>query len=349
VALTQVVAGLEKPIGMETPDDGSGRSFIVEQVGRLRIFQGGVLTGTFLDISGRVSQSGGDELGLLGVTFHPNFASDGRFYVNYTRTFNGQLQSVIAEYKVSSNPNQADPASERILLTQDQPFPNHKAGQLAFGPDGFLYFTLGDGGGEGDPHGNGQNTNVLLGKMMRIDVNSSSSGLAYGIPPDNPFVAGGGRPEIYAFGFRNPWRFSFDGTRLFVADVGQNNFEEIDLVTKGGNFGWSVMEGAHCFNPATGCDTSGKVFPIAEYDHTLGICIIGGYVYHGNAIPNLANDYVFADLNGKLFRIRQDSNGAWNRSQMLDTGKQITSFGKDANGELYILDLGGKVSKLVAQ
>ena len=211
----------------------------------------------FLNISAKVIDQ--VEMGLLGLTFHPSFQSNGRFYVNYVRTAGGQLQSVIAEYTVpAATPNQADPASERILLTVNQVgnFPNHKAGQLAFGNDGFLYFGLGDGGSEGDPLNNGQNTQTLLGKMMRIDVNATSPGKQYEVPGDNPFVAGGGLPEIYAVGFRNPWRFSFDRPtgRLFVADVGSDKFEEIDIVQKGANYGWSIMEASHCFKPATGCN-----------------------------------------------------------------------------------------------
>ena len=200
----------------------------------------------------------------------------------------------------------------------NQPFDNHNAGQLAFGPDGFLYFGLGDGGSGGDPMGNGQNLATLLGKMMRIDVDHTDPGLQYAIPSDNPFVGNGAaRPEIWAYGFRNPWRFSFErGTgRLFCADVGQNSFEEIDLMQKGGNFGWNVMEGAHCFNPPSGCDTSGKVLPIAEYDHSEGIAVIGGYVYKGTDIPALTDLYLFADLaSGNLWYLREGPPGTFTRT-----------------------------------
>ena len=226
-------------------------------------------------------------------------------------TLAGQFQSVIAEYQASAtDPNHSDPATERILLTVNQVsnFTNHKAGQLAFGADGFLYFGLGDGGSGGDPFGHGQNTQILLGKMMRIDVNSTSPGRQYAIPPDNPFAAGGGLPEIYAFGFRNPWRFSFDlpSGRLFVADVGQDSFEEIDIVQKGSNYGWNIMEGDHCFNPPSGCNMAGLSLPITEISHPEGEAVIGGFVYHGQAISGLAGMYVFGDLNGKIWALTEN-------------------------------------------
>src|SRR5215470_8807754 len=238
LALTAVVSGLSSPLDLESPDDGSGRLFVVEQGGRIKIIQNGAVLATpFLDISSKITTGG--EMGLLGVTFHPNYSANGKLYVNYVRTVSGQIQSVIAEYTASpANANQVNVATERILLTVDQVsnFNNHKAGQLAFGPDGFLYFGLGDGGSGGDPFGHGQSTQTLLGKLMRIDVNSADPGLQYHIPTDNPFATSGGLPEIWAFGFRNPWRFSFDRAtgRLFLGDVGQDSFEEVDIVTKGG-------------------------------------------------------------------------------------------------------------------
>jgi glucose/arabinose dehydrogenase len=237
-------------------------------------------------------------MGLLGLTFHPGFQTNRKFYVNYVHNADGQFQSVIAEYLASvTNPNQADPASERILLTVNQVsnFTNHKAGQLAFGPDGFLYFGLGDGGSGGDPFGHGQDTQTLLSKMLRIDVDGKSSGLAYGIPADNPFVGGDGLPEIWAYGFRNPWRFSFDRNtgRMFVADVGQDRFEEIDIVQKGGNYGWNTMEGLHCFNPPSGCSMSGLSPPIVEISHPEAEAVIGGFVYHGTALAGMQGMYIF--------------------------------------------------------
>ena len=344
-----MISGFSSPVDLQSTDDGSGRLFVVEQSGLIRILQAGAILPTaFLDISSRVTSGG--ELGLLGVAFHPGFAQHPLFYVNYTRTVGSQIQTVIAEYQVSSaNPNQADPASERILLTVDQPFPNHKAGQLAFGPDGFLYFGLGDGGSGGDPLGNGQNLQTLLAKMMRIDIDHTSGSLPYAIPPDNPFVAGGGLPEIWAYGLRNPFRFSFDSAtgKLFLGDVGQNAYEEVDILQKGGNYGWNTMEGVHCYNPSTGCNMTGLQLPIAEYSHAEGNAIIGGYVYHGTAIPGLAGSYIFGDFGtGKIWRLTQDSTGTWQRV-LLVTGPSLSSFGRDSVGELYILDYsGGAVLKV---
>jgi|SRR5437868_770034 glucose/arabinose dehydrogenase len=347
VSLAPFVSGLQSPLDLQTPDDGSGRMFVVEQGGTIRIISAGaVVSPAFLDISSKVNFDGAEQ-GLLGVTFHPDFAQSGRFYVNYDRLSSGQMQTVIAEYQLSANSNQADPASERILLTVNQPFPNHKAGQLAFGADGLLYFGLGDGGGGGDPLGNGQSTQTLLGKMLRIDVDHTSGSLPYAIPSDNPFVSGGGLPEIWAFGFRNPWRFSFDRPtgRLFCADVGQEKFEEIDLVTRGGNYGWNIMEGGHCFNSAS-CNMNGLTLPITEYDHTEGIAIIGGYVYHGSAIPALQGKYVFGDFgSGTVWTLTESPPGAWTRDKLLSTSHSISSFGQDAAGELYLVDLGGAIFK----
>lgn len=354
VALQSFANGFRSPVDLQMPDDGTGRFFVVEQAGTIKVIQSGsVLAQNFLDIQSKVTSGG--ELGLLGVAFHPGFASDGRFFVNYTRTVNGdQIQTVIAQYRVSSSdPNAADPASETILLAVDQPFPNHKAGQLAFGPDGFLYFGLGDGGSEGDPLGNGQNLQTLLGKMLRIDVDHTDPGLQYAIPADNPFAASGtAMHEIWAYGFRNPWRFSFErGTgRLFCADVGQDRFEEIDLVQKGGNFGWNVMEGKHCFNPAKKCERSGKILPIAEYNHAHGIAVIGGYVYKGSSIPNLANRYIFGDFgSGTIWFLRENAAGRFVRKVLLRSGLSISAFGQDAAGEVYVVDYGGgAVFRLVA-
>lgn len=348
-----IVSGLNAPLDIEHPDDNSGRLFVVEQGGTIKIIQNGAILPTpFLDISSEVIVQ--DEMGLLGVTFHPIFATSGKFYVNYVRNNAGQFQSVISEFQVSAtNPNQADPTTERILLTVDQVsnFTNHKAGQLAFGPDGFLYFGLGDGGSGGDPLGHGQNTQILLGKMMRIDVNSTSPGKQYTIPPDNPFVAGGGLPEIYAFGFRNPWRFSFDPNgRLFVADVGQDSFEEVDIVQKGGNYGWNIMEGDHCFNPPSNCNMTGLSLPIIEIPHPEAEAVIGGFVYHGTALTGMQGAYIFGDLNGKLWKLTEGPPNTFTRSQLATENFNISSFGQDAAGELYVADIsGGRVLKLVPQ
>jgi glucose/arabinose dehydrogenase len=350
--LTAFVSGLASPTGLETARDGSGRLFVLEQAGRIRIIRNSAVVATpFLDIVGKVASGG--ELGLLGLAFHPNYANNRKFYVNYTRPLGAQWETVIAEYQTSAgNPDQADAASERILLTVSQPFANHNGGQVAFGPDGFLYIGLGDGGSGGDPFGNAQNLQTLLGKILRIDVNTASGGRAYAIPPDNPFAAGGGLPEIFAYGFRNPWRFSFDtpnGT-LFAGDVGQDSFEEIDIVQKGANYGWNVMEGTHCFKPPSGCSMTGLIMPINDYGRDQGATVIGGFVYHGTAIPGLVNTYVFGDfISGRIWGLQQGSSGAWQRTELASTGKSISSFGRDDNGELLVVDYAGAVWKLVAQ
>jgi glucose/arabinose dehydrogenase len=349
-----VGSGFNAPLDLEQPGDNSGRFFVVEQGGLIRILQNGsILPRPFLDLRAKIiSNIAGTEMGLLGMTFHPAYSQNGKFYVNYVRLKGGQIQSVISEFQTSPpGANTVNPASERILLVVDQVgnFSNHKAGQLAFGLDGFLYFGLGDGGSGGDPFGNGQNTRTLLGKMMRIDVNATSPGLPYGIPPDNPFVSGGGLPEIYSVGFRNPWRFSFDppSGRLFLADVGQDRFEEVDLVQKGGNYGWSIMEATHCFKPSSGCNMAGLQLPIVEIPHPEGAAVIGGFVYHGTAIPGLQGEYVFGDLDGKIWRLHESPPGMFTRTLLKDSGLAITSFGRDPNGELYVLDLSGNVSKIM--
>ena len=354
ISLQPVATGLSSPLDLEQPPDNSGRLFVVEQGGFIRIIQSGALLAQpFLDLSSKIVPNfAGTEMGLLGVTFHPAFQQNRKFYVNYVRSNAGQFQSVISEFQASAtNPNLADPVSERILLVVNQVsnFPNHKAGQLAFGPDGFLYFGLGDGGSGGDPFGHGQDTNILLGKMMRIDVNSTSPGLPYAIPADNPFVNGGGLPEIFAIGFRNPWRFSFDVPtgRLFVADVGQDKFEEIDIVQKGGNYGWNIMEGMHCFNPPTGCNMTGLQLPIVEIPHPEGQAVIGGFVYHGTALAGLQGQYIFGDLNGKIWSLQEGPPGTFTRTLLNDTALTISSFGQDQSGELYVVDIGnGRVLKV---
>ncbi len=326
---------------------------MVEQSGIIRIVLNGALATTpFLDISSKVNFSG--EMGLLGMAFHPQFPQKNLFYVHYDRLVGGSLiQSVIAEYQVStSDPNVATAGSERILLTVDQPFANHKGGQIAFGPDGFLYIALGDGGSEGDPLGNGQNLQTRLGKMLRIDVDHTSAGLQYAIPSTNPFAGGGGLPEIWAYGFRNPFRFSFErGTgRLFVGDVGQDKYEEIDIAQSGGNFGWNVMEGTHCYNPASGCNMSGLILPIAEYDHTEGDAIIGGYVYEGSSIPSLANAYIFSDNgSGTIWELVEAPGATWTRTKLLASNRSVSSLGQDVAGEVYVVDYNGSVLKLTAQ
>ncbi|HWP83841.1 MAG TPA: PQQ-dependent sugar dehydrogenase, partial [Terriglobia bacterium] len=314
----------------------------------IRIVSNGViLPAAFLDIRSQVRCCG--ELGLLGLAFHPNFTQNGRFFVNYTRDGPGGIETVISEFSVSgSNPNLAVRESERILLTFGQPFTNHNGGMIAFGPHGYLYIASGDGGSGGDPQNNGQSLNTLLGKILRIDVNS---GVPYGIPPDNPFASQPGRDEIFAYGLRNPWRFSFDRHtgRLFAGDVGQNRFEEIDLIEKGGNYGWKIMEGAHCFSPQSNCNTAGLILPIDEYGRDLGISVTGGYVYRGSAVPSLSGKYIFGDFgSGILWALTELSSGQWRREELLRTGLNISSFGEDDAGELYLVDYGGTVRRITS-
>ncbi len=290
----------------------------------------------FLDISDRVGSSGSEQ-GLLSVAFHPNYKENGRLFVDYTDT---DGNTVVSRFQAQGN--SADASSETILLHIDQPYANHNGGLVKFGPDGNLYIGMGDGGSGGDPHGNGQNTNVLLGKLLRINVDQ---GEPYGIPADNPFANGqGGRPEVWDYGLRNPWRYSFDRTTgdLYIADVGQNMYEEVDMqpANSGGgkDFGWNVAEGMHCYN-ANNCDTSGLVMPINDYSHDLGCSITGGYVYRGAAFPQLVGSYVFGDYcSGRVWTLHQ-VNGEWQRTEVLDTNLQISSFGEDEAGELYLTSL----------
>ena len=259
ITLDDVVGGLTNPVYLTHAGDGSGRLFVVEQAGKIRIVQdGSLLSIPFLDIQNRVTSGG--EMGLLSVAFHPSYKSNRRFFVNYTDR-RPNLKTIVAEYQASAaKPNIAG-TTEKVVLTIDQPYDNHNGGQLQFGPDGYLYIGMGDGGSGGDPQGNGQNKNALLGKLLRIDVDRDSP---YGVPAGNPFVGVSGADEIWALGLRNPWRFSFDRAngRLFAADVGQNLYEEVDIINRAGNYGWNVMEGAHCYSPPTGCDTTGLELPI---------------------------------------------------------------------------------------
>ncbi|MBI2883905.1 MAG: PQQ-dependent sugar dehydrogenase [Candidatus Methylomirabilis oxyfera] len=345
IELVPIVGGLSEPVYVTHSRDGTGQLFIVEQGGRIKVLQPGATAPTvFLDISGRVLSGG--ERGLLGLTFHPQFATNRRFFVNYTREPDGA--TVIAQYLASAtNPNLAE-ADETVLLVVSQPFANHNGGMIEFGADGFLYIGLGDGGSANDPGNRAQNLNELLGKILRIDVDHPSGLAPYSSPPDNPFFGAiPGRDEVYALGLRNPWRFSFDRAtnELFVGDVGQNAFEEIDLVTLGGNYGWRVFEGNHCTNidPAL-CSDGGFVPPIAEYAHTGARCsITGGYVYRGNAATLPVGSYLFGDFcSGEVLLL---SGGV--QTVLLDTTLLISSFGEDESGELYVVDLGGTVYRII--
>jgi glucose/arabinose dehydrogenase len=328
-----------RPVDLQHPGDGTDRLFVVEQAGVIRVFDnhaGATVAPIFLDIRNRVNDSANEE-GLLGLAFHPDYKNNGYFYVNYTA--NPPRRTVIARYRVTNNPNQADPNSELIVLQFDQPFSNHNGGQLAFGPDGYLYIAAGDGGSGGDPNNNGQSLQTLLGKILRIDVNNPSGGRNYGIPSDNPFLGAGNREEIFAYGLRNPWRMSFDPVTkwLWAGDVGQNRFEEIDIIEKGKNYGWRIMEGNACFNPSSGCNMTGLVKPIVDYGRSLGFSVTGGHVYRGSSVPALVGAYIYGDFGtGRIWALRYDGVNPPVNTELMDTNLGIASFGVDKNFELYI-------------
>jgi glucose/arabinose dehydrogenase len=350
LALVPQTGGLVLPTHLAHAGDGSGRLFVLEQGGRIRILKHGALLPTpFLDISDRVSCC--RERGLFSVAFPPGYASKGYFYVDYTDLAGN---TVVARYRLGAHADVADPASEQVVLRVSQPFGNHNGGQLAFGPDGLLYVGLGDGGDGGDPQNNAQNPGTLLGKILRIDVESAAS--PYAVPPSNPFVGTAGRrPEIWAQGLRNPWRFSFDRSTgdLYIGDVGQNAFEEIDFQPAsspgGENYGWRIMEGLHCFNPVS-CSQFGLTLPVTEYDHTQGCSVTGGLVYRGTTFPRLQGTYVYGDFcSGRLWGLRFDGT-SWHNDVLLDTGRRISSFGEDQVGSLYLADYGsGQILKIVDQ
>jgi glucose/arabinose dehydrogenase len=341
------------PVGVYNAGDGSGRLFVLEKRGVIYVFQNQrdvAAAAIFLDIRDRVNSAATEE-GLLGLAFHPDFADNGFFYVDYTAS--NPRRTVIARFSVAAgDPNNADEASELVVLEVLQPYSNHNGGQLAFGPDGFLHIAMGDGGSAGDPHGNGQNRTTLLGKILRIDIDRTSDGRNYGIPSDNPFVGNalGYREEIYAYGFRNPWRFSFDPEteRLWAADVGQDRVEEIDIVGKGQNYGWNIMEGNLCFNPTAGCNQTGLTMPIWTYDRSLGYSVTGGFVYRGSELPELAGSYVYGDFgSGRIWALRYNGVDAPVNTDLIDSSLNISSFGVDEQNELYICDYNGQIYKLV--
>jgi glucose/arabinose dehydrogenase len=345
LALEPVVSGLSLPVFVTHAGDGSDRLFIVEQEGRIRVFQNGaVLNAAFLDIRPLVTSGG--ERGFLSVAFHPDYQNNRRFFVNYTAS-RPNLKTIIAEYRTSAaNPNVADTA-ERVLLEIDQPFDNHNGGQLHFGPDGYLYIGMGDGGSAGDPQNHAQNLNSLLGKLLRIDVDAAQP---YVSPSDNPFVGVDGRDEIWAYGLRNPWRFSFDRAngRLFLADVGQSDLEEVDLITRGGNYGWRIMEGTNCYSPPAGCNAAGLILPINDYGRSLGSSVTGGYVYRGSQFPELAGIYIFSDYgSSRIWGLTETTRGTWTRSELLRPDNlNISSFGEDEAGEIYVVNHGGSIHHL---
>ncbi|MCH8183467.1 MAG: PQQ-dependent sugar dehydrogenase [Proteobacteria bacterium] len=337
-----------KPVALlQAPGDPT-RWYVVEQTGRVMVFDDDPAVGetrVFIDLRKRVNARG-FEAGLLGMAFHPDYQANGQVILSYTRG-RRNLTSVISRFFADDARQVLDPASERVVLTVDQPFRNHNGGQVTFGPDGFLYIGFGDGGAGGDPRGNGQNTDTLLGAMLRIDVDR---GDPYGIPPDNPFAAGGGRPEIYAWGLRNPWRWSFDAATgdLWVGDVGQNRIEEIDIVVKGGNYGWNVREGSEPFRGGRR-PGAGLIAPVAEYNHDFGCSVTGGYVYRGAEIPALVGTYVFGDFcSGRFWGLAPDGGGGHTMAPLFEESINLSSFGEAHDGRLFAVDLKGALFQIVA-
>ena len=335
------------------PDDGQDHMFVTEQSGRILIFpndQQATRAKTFLDIRDRVSEQNNEE-GLLGLAFDPEYRNNGYFYVYYSAA--SPRRSVLSRFSVNpGNPELADPNSELVIMDIAQPFGNHNGGQLVFGPNGYLYVGLGDGGGGGDPQGNGQNRRSLLGSIIRIDVSGTATEEPYRIPPDNPFAGvDDARGEIWAYGLRNPWRFSFDDHTgfLWVGDVGQNRWEEVDIVKVGSNYGWNIMEGRHCFSPRTNCDETGLQLPLWEYPLTGRNCsVIGGYVFRGRGMPSLLGAYVYADFcSGKIWGLRYDGASVGEQMLLVDSDLFITSFGQDLALNLYVLSRDEGIYRLV--
>jgi Glucose / Sorbosone dehydrogenase len=351
---TQVVAGLSQPVGVTHADDGRGRLFVLEKDGFIRVVQAGqLLPEPFLDVSNLITPEPKSEQGLLGLAFHPDYKNNGIFFIYYSaanKKENEAADTVLARYQVSSDPNKADPATGKIILTIEQPFWNHNGGHLAFGPDGYLYIGTGDGGDGGDPQENAENLTTLLGKMLRIDVNADT----YTIPADNPWKPeSGAATEIWAYGLRNPWKFSFDRKTgdLYIGDVGQDLYEEINfqsVASQGGeNYGWNQMEGLHCFEKTPDCNPSEYVLPILEYPHGEdGVSVTGGFVYRGTQILDLEGAYIFADFaSGKIWTAR-DNEGIWTRELLERTSFGVSSFGEDEAGELYLTDFNGGLYQL---
>jgi glucose/arabinose dehydrogenase len=355
ISLGSVASGFASAIGVSSAP-GDPRLFVIQQTGQVVIVSGGKRVGTFLDISSRLSCCG--ERGLLGLAFHPDYAANGRFFVRYT-TPAGDVR--VSEFHVSSNPNKADPGSEKVIITIPHPsFANHNGGRIEFGPDGYLYIGTGDGGSGGDPSNHGQALDTLLGKMLRIDINGTSGSLPYAIPPTNPFAGQNDkRGEIFAYGLRNPYTFSFDRVTgdLWIGDVGQDKWEEIDRARalEGGgdgiNYGWSVMEGNHCYKPSTDCIKDGLTLPLAEYYHgdsdSIGCAVISGYVYRGAAHPELVGRYFFGDYcSGRIWDVAADGPAVQTPQELHGSGLQITGWGQDVGGELYLTAANGVLYEL---
>ena len=338
------------PLAMTAPDDGTGRLFVAAQDGRIWLVgrDGDVGSEPMVDLSSRLTSGG--ERGLLGLAAHPSFPTDSRIFVNYTDLAG---DTVVASLALDpADPDRFDPGSHQDLLFVDQPAPNHNGGGVLFGPDGYLYLSLGDGGGGGDPQDNGQNPDALLGKILRIDIDPSGSE-PYDVPDDNPFADGGGAPEVWHWGLRNPWRLSFDRATgdLWIGDVGQGSWEEVDVARAGMsglNFGWNVMEGPSCYGGGE-CAQDGLALPVSAYGRDLGCTVIGGYVYRGERYPFLAGTYLFADYcSGRVFAIDAASDGPVAPMTVGDAEGRIAAFGEDADGELYAMALGGEISRITA-
>lgn len=340
-----------RPVDLQYAPDNSNRIFVVEQAGVITVFANDKTASTrktFLDIREQVDDQGNEE-GLLGLAFHPDYKTNGYFYVNYTAS--DRNRTVVSRFKVSSDPDKADVSSENEILSFRQPYSNHNGGQVSFGPDGFLYIAVGDGGSGGDPQGNGQNRATLLGSILRIDVDRQEGGNQYGIPADNPFAKNknGYREEIYAYGLRNPWRFSFDteNGRLWTGDVGQNAWEEIDIIEKGGNYGWNIMEGNHCFEPKNNCNRQGLKLPIHEYGRSEGISITGGYVYRGPTVKSLQGKYIYADYaTRRIWALEHANLNKPVNTLLLEADFNISSFGVDQNNELYLCGFDGRIYQI---
>ncbi len=343
----------DQPLEYRIAGDGSDRVFIVEKPGRILVFPNdpnAESAEVFLDVTALVD-SNASEKGLLGLAFHPDYQNNGYFFINYTDRNN----TIIARYQTDpSNPNRALPNSASILLSFPQPYENHNGGRLDFGPDGYLYIATGDGGSAGDPQNNAQNRSNLLGKILRIDVDNPAENRPYGIPADNPFAGNtqGWREEIFAYGLRNPWKFSFDQKRgwLWAADVGQNRVEEIDIIENGANYGWRIMEGSLCYPASSDCNKEGLTLPVWEYEHPIGNAITGGYVYYGNEVPGLDGAYIYGDFGtGLIWALWLDSSRKVQDNRLLlDTDLNISSFGLDQSNEIYVVDFNGRIYKLVA-
>jgi glucose/arabinose dehydrogenase len=333
----------KRPVDLQFPHDGSNRLFVVEQEGRIYAFINDNQVESrslFLDLTDRVNDWGNEE-GLLGLAFDPKFPNNSYFYVNYTAT--DPRRTIVSRFTAYENRASADPNSERIIIEIEQPYSNHNGGQIMFGPDGYLYIAMGDGGAAGDPHGNGQDLTSLLGKILRINVST----VPYLIPENNPFAGNtdGYREEIFAYGLRNPWRFSFDlpTGKLWTGDVGQNTIEEIDIIQSGGNYGWNIMEGSQCFQPAQNCNQSNLIKPVHEYNHSEGLSITGGFVYRGERVPELFGAYIYADyISGKIWALFPDGT-SYKNALLLQTQLNISSFGTDADNELYLCAFDGKI------